>query len=78
MGNPRPAVCSIPTNEPRNHSKHGYRSMFTSDIHLGFSATGAETALDFLHSLECEHLALGGEIFYKQSFNEATLPAWGS
>lgn len=38
------------------------RSVFISDIHLGFRGCSAELLLDFLHKVECEYLYLVGDI----------------
>lgn len=40
-----------------------YRSVFISDLHLGSKDCKAEFLLDFLRSVECEHLYLVGDIF---------------
>ncbi len=40
-----------------------YRSIWISDIHLGYRGCKAEYLLDFLHATECEHLFLVGDIF---------------
>ena len=39
-----------------------YRSIFISDIHLGFRGCRAEFLLDFLHNTESEYLYLVGDI----------------
>jgi UDP-2,3-diacylglucosamine pyrophosphatase LpxH len=39
-----------------------YRSIFISDVHLGFKACRADYLLDFLRSTESEHLFLVGDI----------------
>jgi len=38
------------------------RSVWISDVHLGFRGCSADMLLDFLHSVECEHLYLVGDI----------------
>ena len=39
-----------------------YRSIFISDVHLGFSGCNAEYLLDFLRSTRCDYLYLVGDI----------------
>ena len=39
-----------------------YRSIFISDVHLGFSGCSAEYLLDFLRSTTCDYLYLVGDI----------------
>ncbi len=39
-----------------------YRTVWISDVHLGFWGCSAEPLLDFLHSMECEFLYLVGDI----------------
>ena len=39
-----------------------YRSIFISDVHLGFRGCSADYLLDFLRSTECEYLYLVGDI----------------
>jgi len=39
-----------------------YRSVFVSDVHLGLPNCQAAYLLDFLRSIECEHLYLVGDI----------------
>jgi UDP-2,3-diacylglucosamine pyrophosphatase LpxH len=39
-----------------------YRTVFVSDVHLGFKGSSAEYLLDFLHSIETETLYLVGDI----------------
>ena len=39
-----------------------YRSIFISDVHLGFSGCSAEYLLDFLRSTSCDYLFLVGDI----------------
>jgi UDP-2,3-diacylglucosamine pyrophosphatase LpxH len=38
------------------------RSVWISDVHLGFRGCSAEYLLDFLHQVECEYLYLVGDI----------------
>jgi UDP-2,3-diacylglucosamine pyrophosphatase LpxH len=38
------------------------RTVFISDIHLGFRGCSAELLLNFLHNVECEYLYLVGDI----------------
>ena len=38
------------------------RTIWISDVHLGFRGCRAELLLDFLHAAECEHLYLVGDI----------------
>ena len=38
------------------------RSVWISDIHLGFRGCSAELLLDFLHHTECQYLYLVGDI----------------
>jgi UDP-2,3-diacylglucosamine pyrophosphatase LpxH len=38
------------------------RSVFISDVHLGFKGCSAELLLDFLHSVDMDHLFLIGDI----------------
>lgn len=38
------------------------RTVFISDVHLGFRGCSAELLLDFLHTVECETLYLVGDI----------------
>jgi UDP-2,3-diacylglucosamine pyrophosphatase LpxH len=39
-----------------------FRSIFISDVHLGFRGCSADYLLDFLHSVECDTLYLVGDI----------------
>ncbi|MET0083172.1 MAG: UDP-2,3-diacylglucosamine diphosphatase [Sedimenticola sp.] len=39
-----------------------FRSIFISDVHLGFRGCQADLLLDFLHSTQCEYLYLAGDI----------------
>jgi UDP-2,3-diacylglucosamine pyrophosphatase LpxH len=38
------------------------RSVWISDVHLGFRGCSAEYLLDFLHQVECDYLYLVGDI----------------
>ena len=40
-----------------------YRTIWLSDIHLGYKGCKADYLLDFLRSTECEYLFLVGDIF---------------
>lgn len=42
--------------------RHKFRSVWISDIHLGFKGCRADFLLDFLESLECTYLFLVGDI----------------
>ena len=48
----------------RIHDRHPthYRSIFISDVHLGFHGCRAEYLLNFLRSSTCDHLYLVGDI----------------
>jgi UDP-2,3-diacylglucosamine pyrophosphatase LpxH len=46
----------------RNAPTLKLRTVFVSDIHLGFKGCSAELLLDFLHSVEMEYLFLVGDI----------------
>jgi len=48
---------------PKLKIKKRYRSIFISDIHLGFKSCQAEFLLDFLSRTESEYLYLVGDIF---------------
>lgn len=39
-----------------------YRTVWISDVHLGFRGCSAEFLLEFLRTIECEHLYLVGDI----------------
>ena len=43
-------------------TKMHYRSVFISDVHLGFHGCSAKFLLDFLDRMECETLYLVGDI----------------
>ncbi len=46
------------SDEPRRH----YRTVWISDVHLGFRGCSAEYLLEFLRSFECDTLYLVGDI----------------
>jgi UDP-2,3-diacylglucosamine pyrophosphatase LpxH len=48
--------------ERDGHSPLIIRSVFISDVHLGFKGCSAELLLDFLHHVEMEYLFLVGDI----------------
>ncbi|MDX1491480.1 MAG: UDP-2,3-diacylglucosamine diphosphatase [Pseudohongiellaceae bacterium] len=48
---------------PKLKIKKRYRSIFISDVHLGFKSCQAEFLLDFLSRTESEYLYLVGDIF---------------
>ncbi|WP_438970303.1 UDP-2,3-diacylglucosamine diphosphatase [Methylophaga sp.] len=45
-----------------HHEKIKVRSVWISDIHLGFRGCSADFLLDFLHKVECDYLYLVGDI----------------
>ena len=47
---------------PLRHPVH-YRTIFLSDIHLGFKGCQADFLLDFLNATESDFLYLVGDIF---------------
>lgn len=47
------------------------RSVFISDVHLGFKGCSAELLLEFLHSVDMEHLFLVGDIVDVWSMKKA-------
>jgi UDP-2,3-diacylglucosamine pyrophosphatase LpxH len=49
-------------NRLRSMKPLRYRTVFISDVHLGFKGCQAELLLDFLRSVECEKLYLVGDI----------------
>ena len=51
-----------------------YRSVFVSDVHLGYASCRADYLLDFLRSLRCERLYLVGDIVDLE--NMAKRPYW--
>ena len=48
--------------ERNAHSPMRLRTVFISDIHLGFKGCSAEWLLDFLHIIETDTLILVGDI----------------
>lgn len=46
----------------RNFRPQRFRTIWISDVHLGFKGCRADYLLDFLHSTECEYLYLVGDI----------------
>lgn len=56
-------MASTSAMPPRLKMKKRYRSIFISDVHLGFKSCQAEFLLDFLKSTESEYLYLVGDIF---------------
>lgn len=48
------------------------RSVWISDVHLGFKGCQAQALLDFLHSVETEYLFLVGDIVDFWSLNKST------
>lgn len=74
-----------PTNTSRPVFR--FRSVFISDVHLGFRGCSAEYLLDFLHSIETEVLYLVGDIvdlwslkrsfFWPQSHNDVVRTVLG-
>jgi len=52
---------STPRKSPQER-KQRYRTIFISDVHLGFTGSNARFLLDFLRSVECETLYLVGDI----------------
>jgi UDP-2,3-diacylglucosamine pyrophosphatase LpxH len=73
-------ASSLPPSRPPAHfmspnpakPTFRFRSVFISDVHLGFRGCRADYLLDFLHSIETEQLYLVGDIIdlwsLKQSF----------
>lgn len=51
-----------------------YRSIWISDVHLGFRGCNAELLLDFLHTVECDYLYLVGDIIDIWQINKK--PFW--
>ena len=49
-------------NKPTGPRPLSFRTVWISDIHLGFRGCSADHLLDFLHSIECEYLYLVGDI----------------
>lgn len=57
-------------------SKLSFRSVFISDVHLGYRSCQARYLLDFLDSMRCEHLYLVGDIVDLE--NLAVAPYWNA
>ena len=49
-------------NKPQRSRPLSYRTVWISDVHLGFRGCSAEHLLDFLHSVDCKFLYLVGDI----------------
>ena len=49
-------------NKPTGPRPLSFRTVWISDIHLGFRGCSADHLLEFLHSIECEYLYLVGDI----------------
>jgi UDP-2,3-diacylglucosamine pyrophosphatase LpxH len=49
-------------NKPKEFHALSFRTVWISDVHLGFRGCSADHLLDFLHSVHCEHLYLVGDI----------------
>src|SRR5215510_5877751 len=49
-------------NKPVGPRPLSFRTVWISDIHLGFRGCSAEHLLNFLHSIDCEFLYLVGDI----------------
>lgn len=49
-------------NKPVNLSPLSFRTVWISDVHLGFRGCSADHLLNFLHSVDCEFLYLVGDI----------------
>ncbi|HCZ49552.1 MAG TPA: UDP-2,3-diacylglucosamine hydrolase, partial [Gammaproteobacteria bacterium] len=47
-----------PAQQPPRH----YRTVWISDVHLGFRGCRADFLLDFLHRVTCDRLYLVGDI----------------
>ena len=54
------------------------RSVFISDVHLGFKGCRAEFLLDFLRRVECEQIYLVGDIIDLWSLQRSFLLAAGT
>lgn len=48
--------------QPGHNQPLKVRTVWISDIHLGFRGCSADLLLDFLHNIECEYLYLVGDI----------------
>lgn len=49
-------------NKPKEFRALSFRTVWISDVHLGFRGCSADHLLDFLHSVHCEYLYLVGDI----------------
>jgi UDP-2,3-diacylglucosamine pyrophosphatase LpxH len=49
-------------NKPNEFRALSFRTVWISDVHLGFRGCSADHLLDFLHSVHCEYLYLVGDI----------------
>lgn len=49
-------------HKPQGGRALSYRTVWISDVHLGFRGCRAEHLLNFLHSVDCEYLYLVGDI----------------
>jgi UDP-2,3-diacylglucosamine pyrophosphatase LpxH len=47
---------------PAKRQPRHYRTVWISDVHLGFRGCRAEFLLDFLHQVTCDRLYLVGDI----------------
>ncbi len=56
-------------NAPLSLSRKKYRTIWISDVHLGYKGCKAEYLLDFLQSTECDFLYLVGDIIDIWSMN---------
>ena len=81
-------LCAVNNRHDKQMSESGirnlrpqyYRSIFISDVHLGFSGCSADYLLSFLRSTRCDYLYLVGDIidvwqmkkkiFWPQSHND--------
>lgn len=52
----------VPSKKPNQDFTPRYRTIFISDVHLGFAGSNAEYLLHFLRSVECDNLYLVGDI----------------
>ena len=48
--------------KPHGGRALSYRTVWISDVHLGFRGCRADHLLNFLHSVDCEYLYLVGDI----------------
>jgi UDP-2,3-diacylglucosamine pyrophosphatase LpxH len=58
----RSALETDGVKEQRGLPPLSFRTVWISDVHLGFRGCSADHLLDFLHSVHCEHLYLVGDI----------------